>query len=162
MNYRLHHPTGAVKCIRTDNDGEFEVEFQRELDRRSITHEHTPPDTPQCNGVAEKALGLLREKAITVIEALDIINVPQERLWAQAMLLACDVTKKSVTASMVERKSPYRLRFGKVYVPDHWRPFGAVGYARRSVREHKMAPRGEKNAFMGIPRNFFSGTVSVL
>ena len=48
----------SIKCVRTDNGGEFEGEFQRELDRRSITHKHTPPDTPQYNGVAERALGL--------------------------------------------------------------------------------------------------------
>ena len=41
-------------------------------------------------------------------------------------------------------------------------PFGAVGYARQSVREHKMAPKGEKCVFMGIPLNFPTGTVSVL
>ena len=45
---------------------------------------------------------------------------------------------------------------------DHLRPFGAVGYARRSVREHKMAPKREKCVFRGIPRNFPTGTVSVL
>ena len=39
----------SIKCVRTDNGGEFEGEFQRELDRRSITHERTPPDTPQYN-----------------------------------------------------------------------------------------------------------------
>ena len=48
----------SIKCVRTDNSGEFEGEFQRELDRRSITHEHTPPDTSQYNGVAERALRL--------------------------------------------------------------------------------------------------------
>ena len=35
-----------------------------------------------------------------------------------------------------------------------------MGYARRSVREHKMAPKGrEKCVFMEIPRNFPTGTV---
>ncbi|CAN0228401.1 unnamed protein product [Ascophyllum nodosum] len=104
----------SIKCIRTDNGGEFEGEFRRELDRRSITHEHTPPDTPQYNGVAERALGLLREKAIILMEELDdVINVPREKLWAQAMLFACDVTNKSVTTSTNEGKSPYELWFGK-------------------------------------------------
>ena len=66
----------SIKCVRTDNGGEFEREFQRELDRRSITHEHIPPDMPQYNGVAERALGLLREKAIALMEELDdVINV---------------------------------------------------------------------------------------
>ncbi|CAM9397304.1 unnamed protein product, partial [Ascophyllum nodosum] len=153
----------SIKCIRTDNGGEFEGEFRRELDRRSITHEHTPPDTPQYSGVAERALGLLREKAIILMEELDdVINVPREKLWAQAMLFACDVTNKSVTTSTNEGKSPYELWFGKSPTAYHLRPFGTVGYARQSVREHKMAPKGEKCVFMGIPRNFPTGTVSVL
>ena len=54
----------SIKCVRTDHGGEFEGEFQREVDRRSMMQEHTPPDTPPYNGVAERALGLLREKAV--------------------------------------------------------------------------------------------------
>ena len=133
-----------IKCVRTDNGGEFEGEFQRELDRRSITHEYIPPDTPQYNGVAKRPLGRLREKAITLTEELDdVINVPREKLWAQAILFACDVTNKSVTTSTDGGKSPYKLWFGKFPTADHLRPSGAVGDARRSVREHKMAPKGE-------------------
>ena len=65
----------SIKSVRMDNGGEFEGEFQRELDRRSITHEHTP----QYIGVVERALGLLREKAIILMEELDdVINVPRE------------------------------------------------------------------------------------
>ncbi|CAM9779209.1 unnamed protein product, partial [Ascophyllum nodosum] len=98
----------SIRCVRTDNGGEFEGDFQRELDRRSITYEHTPPDMPQYNGVAERALGRLREKAITLMEELDdVINVPREKLWAQAMLFACNVTNKSVTTSTDGGKSPY-------------------------------------------------------
>ena len=83
----------SIKCIQTDNGGEFEGEFRLELDRRSITHEHTPPDTPQYNGTAERALGLSREKAIILMKELDdVINMSREKLWAQAMLFACDVT----------------------------------------------------------------------
>ena len=137
----------SIKSVRTYNGGELEGEFQRELDRRSITHEHTPPDTPQYYGVVERALGLLREKAITLMEELDdVINVPREKLWAQAMLFACDVTNKSVTTSTDGGKSPYELWFGKFPIADHLRPFEAMGYARRSVSEHKMAPK-ERNTY---------------
>ena len=92
----------------------------------------------------------------------DIINVQREKLWAQAMLFACDVTNKSVTTSTDECKLSYELWLGQFPTADHLRPFGAVGNARRSVREHKMAPKGEKCVFLGIPRNFPTGTVSVL
>ena len=93
-------------------------------------------------------------------ELNDVINVPREKLWVQAMLFACDVTNKSVTTSTDGGKSPNELWYGKFPTSDHLRPFGAVVYVRQSVREHKMAPKGDK--FMEIPRNFPTGTVSVL
>lgn len=40
----------SIKQMRTDNDGDVEGDSQRVLDRRNITHEHTPPDTPKDNG----------------------------------------------------------------------------------------------------------------
>ena len=120
----------SIKCIRVDNDDSFEGEFQRELDGRSVTHEHTPPDTPRYNGVAELELGLLREKSIALMEELDdVTNVPRDKLWAQAMLFASDVTNTSVTKSTEKGKSPYQPWFGTALTPDHLRPFGAVEYA---------------------------------
>ena len=98
----------SIKCVRMDNGGEFEGEFQRELDQRSIAHKYTPPDTPQHNGVAERALGLLREKAIALMKELgDVINVRRKKLCDQAMLFACNVTNKPVTTSTDGDKSPY-------------------------------------------------------
>ena len=78
------------------------------------------------------------------------------------MLFACDVPNKSVTTSTDGGKSPHELWFGKIPTADHLRPFGAVRYARRSVREHEVAPKREECVFMGIPRNFPTGTVRVL
>ena len=88
----------SIECVRTDNGGEFEQEFQRELDRRGITHEHTSPETPQYNAVAERAHGLLRETTLVLLEELDdATNVPRENLWTPAMLFACEATNKPVT-----------------------------------------------------------------
>ena len=95
-------------------------------------------------------------------ELNDVINVPRENMWAQAMLFACDVTNKSVTTSTDGGKSPYELWFGKFPTVDHLRPFEAVAYARQNVREHNMAPKGEKCVFIEIPRNFPTATASVL
>ena len=45
-------PAGLkIGYIGTDEGGEFEGEFQQVLDSHGITHEFTPPDTPQYNGV---------------------------------------------------------------------------------------------------------------
>ena len=102
----------STKCVRMDSGGKFEREFQRKLDRRSITHEHMPPDTPQYNGVAERALGILREKAIILMEELDdVTNVPREKLWAQAMLFcATSPTSQSQRQRLgVSRRMNYGL-----------------------------------------------------
>ena len=41
------------------------------------------------------------------MEELDgVINVPREKLWAQAMLFACDVINESVTTSTGGGKLP--------------------------------------------------------
>ena len=97
--------------------------------------------------MAERVLGNLLEKAIILMEELDdVINVPREKLWAQAMLFACDVTNKSVTTSTDEGKSPYEQWFGKFPTADHLRPFGAVGYARQRVRDIRWRQK-ERNAY---------------
>ena len=49
-----------------------------------------------------------------------VTNVPREKLWAQAMLFACDVPNKSVTTSADGGKSPYELWFGKFPTADHF------------------------------------------
>ena len=96
----------SIECVQTENGFE--------LDRRSITHDHAPPDTPQYNEVAERALWLLREKAITLMKELhDVFNVPRESLWAQAMFVRRH--NKSVTTSTEGGKSPYE---GRAPTPD--------------------------------------------
>ena len=61
-----------IGSIRTDEGGKFQSEFQRVLDSHGITHEFTPSDTLQYNGVAERALGLLREKFIAMLQEMTV------------------------------------------------------------------------------------------
>ena len=111
----------SIKCIRTENGGEFRGNLQCKLDRRSTTHEHTTPGTPQYDGVAERALGLLREKEIALMEELDdVLSVPRLTLWAQAMLFVYNVTNKSATTSTEGGKPPYKMWFGTAPTPDNF------------------------------------------
>ena len=56
-------PAGIkIGTIRTDGEGEFEGELQSLLKEMGIKRETTSPDTPQYNGVVERALGLLRDR----------------------------------------------------------------------------------------------------
>ena len=77
-------PAGLkIGTIQTDEGGKFEGEFQQVLHSHGITHGFTLPDTPQYNGVAERALGLLREKSIPMLQEMTV--AASDRLWAEAL-----------------------------------------------------------------------------
>lgn len=127
------------------------------MDKLGITHEYTPPDTPQYNGVAGRALGLLLEKTIAMVE--DLNKGATDRLWAEAISVACELGK----VDYVERgrHHPNREMVWDCAFAGVIAAFGTVGYMRTPTREHKLAPRGEMCIMEGITRNYPSGTVQV-
>ena len=120
-----------ISSIRTDEGGEFEGEFQQVLDSHDITHELTPPITPQYNGVAERALGLLRKKYITLLQEMTVLIAASDRLWAEALNYACDMSNMCVTSSLEGGTSPYEKWYDRNPSLQHLQPFGTVGYARK-------------------------------
>jgi hypothetical protein len=43
-----------IKCLRTDNGGEYIGPFDAYCKEQGIRHQFTPPKTPQLNGLAER------------------------------------------------------------------------------------------------------------
>ena len=43
-----------LKCIRTDNGGEYIGPFDNNCKSQGIRHQKTPPKTPQLNGLTER------------------------------------------------------------------------------------------------------------
>ena len=154
-------PAGLkIGSIRTDEGGKFEGEFQQVLDSHVITYELTPPDTPQYNGVAGRALGLLREKSIVMLQEMTV--AARDRLWAEALNHACDMSNMCVTSSLEGGTSPYEKWYGRQPSLQHLQPFGTVRYARKGKSAHKLAPRGEQCIVLGIAHNHPRDTVKVL
>ena len=104
-------PGLKIGSIRTDEGGEFQGEFQEVLDSHGITHEFTPPDTPPYNGVAERALGLLREKSIAMLQEMTV--AASGRLWAGAPNYACDMSNMCVASSLESGTSSYERWYGR-------------------------------------------------
>ena len=50
-----------LKCIRTDNGGEYCGPFDEYCKHQGIRHQKTPPKTPQLNGLAERMNRTLME-----------------------------------------------------------------------------------------------------
>ena len=146
---RYFAPAGLnIGVIRTDNGGEFQGAFYSFLAELGIKHERTPPYTPQYNGVAERTLGLLRDKTVALLRR--VTEGASERLWAEAMAYACDMSNKCVTDSLDLDKTPYEMWHGRPPAFDILLPFGTAGYRRVEKPAHKLASRGTKCILLGI------------
>ena len=145
---RYFAPAGLnIGVIRTDKGREFQGAFQSLLVELSIKHERTPPYTPQYNGVAEQTLGLLRDKSVALLRGGT--EGASERLLAEAMAYACDMSNKCVTDLLDHNKTPYEMWHGRPPAFDTLLPFGTVGYWRVETSAHKLASRGAKCILLG-------------
>ena len=118
-----------IGTARTNSGGEFEGEFQSLLKELGIKRETTPPHTPQYNGVMEWVLGLPRDRTAAGLRGMTAGK--SDRLWAEAMNYACEMSNRGTTTSLNPSVSPYELWVGHRPTFDHLIPFGTVGYLRR-------------------------------
>ena len=145
---RYFAPAGLnIDVIRIDSVGEFQGAFQSLLTELGNKHERTPPQAPQYNGLAERTLGFLRDKTVALLRG--VTEGASERLWAEAMAHACDMSDKYVTDSLDHDKTPCEMWHGLPPAFDPLIPFGTVGRRRVEKPAHKLASRGAKCIFLG-------------
>ncbi len=71
---------GVPKFVLTDNGGEWAAEFDAMCKDYGIHHQHTAPQWPQCNGMAERLIKTIKH-GITVLSAVpDNANCWDEQL----------------------------------------------------------------------------------
>ena len=61
-----------LKCIRTDNGGEYSGPFDIYCKEHGIRHQTTPPKTPQLNGLAERMNRTLMERVRSLLSHLKL------------------------------------------------------------------------------------------
>jgi transposase InsO family protein len=97
-----------VKSIRTDGGGEYRKEMAKLCKELGIKHEETAPYTPEQNGVAERANGIICARIRSILAETGL----PKTLWAE---LACTVVylkNRSPTRSL-EAKTPYEALHGR-------------------------------------------------
>ncbi|CAN0027935.1 unnamed protein product, partial [Sphacelaria rigidula] len=82
--------------VRSDGGGEFSGSFSDLCRERGIRQEYTPADSPEYNGVAERAIAMV-EKAATAAriqaKVLYGVDVPA-KMWAKSYRCAADALNR--------------------------------------------------------------------
>ena len=70
-----------LKCIRTDNGGEYSGPFDEYCRQHGILHQKTPPKTPQLNGLAERMNRTLVERVRCLLSQSQL----PRSFWGEAL-----------------------------------------------------------------------------
>ena len=90
-------PTGKkLRCIRTDNGGEYIGPFDNYCKSQGILHQKTPPKTPQLNGLEERMNRTLVERVRCVLSEAKLPN----SFCAEALNTVAYVINSSLVVSL--------------------------------------------------------------
>lgn len=124
-----------IKIFRSDNGTEFcSKKFSSYFERHGIQHQTSIPYTPQQNGLAERTIRTLVEKARCMLQDA---NLPK-KYWAEAMNTAAYI-KNHTTSHVLENKTPIEIWSGKKPDVSHFKVFGSVAMA--------MVPKEKRRKF---------------
>lgn len=132
----VENQTGLkIKRFRSDNGTEFfSKQFGSFLDKHGIQHQSSIPHTPEQNGLAERTIRTITEKARCMLQDA---NLPK-KYWAEAIHTATYI-KNHTTSTTLEHKSPIEIWSGKKPDVSHFKVFGSIAMA--------MIPKGKRQKF---------------
>ncbi|KAI0993409.1 hypothetical protein K3495_g14775, partial [Podosphaera aphanis] len=140
-----------TKALRSDNGGEYVNEqLSNFFARKGISHDLTPPYSPESNGVAERLNRTIGEG----IRAM-LLPLTEKRLWAEAIQTFI-YTKNRQTHNSVNGQTPYEAFHGEKPTINHLRPFGQECYVHipKAARPSgsKLLPRATRGIFVGYTK----------
>ncbi|GAA0162781.1 hypothetical protein LIER_18799 [Lithospermum erythrorhizon] len=112
-----------MKCIRTDNGGEYTGIFNQYCKSKGIRHTKSVPKIPQHNGVSERMNRTIVEKIQCM---LSHAKLPRS-FWGEAMCAAIQVINLSPT-TVLEGGVPEEIWSGKKSSYKHLRVFGCRAF----------------------------------
>ncbi|SGZ07892.1 BQ5605_C030g10749 [Microbotryum silenes-dioicae] len=133
-------------AVRSDNGGEFlSNEFSSFLEEQGITRQLSIPDTPQQNGVAERANRSITEGVRSMLHQSGLSHA----LWAEALATYVYVKNRS-PHSANSGVTPHTRWHGSKPSAGHLRVFGCRAWkAATTEARSKLDPRGIPLVFVG-------------
>ena len=134
-----------VKFLRSDNAKEFlSQEFRNRMVELGISRQLTVPYTPEQNGKAERAIGIMKETAKTLMYEKKLPN------WTWTFALRQAILLKNVVYSTVTKEIPYNVWFKKDFKYDSLKTFGSVAYAHiPNQQQVALGPTARKCIYLG-------------
>ncbi|CAJ2645756.1 unnamed protein product [Trifolium pratense] len=140
-----------LKCVRSDNGGEYCGLFDVYCKQQGIAHEKTPPKTPQLNGLAERMNRTLVERVRCMLSEA---KLPQH-YWGEALYTAVHVI--NLTPNVVlNSEVPDKIWFGKTVKYDHLRVFGSKAFVHVPKDERsKLDAKSKQCIFISYGQDEF-------
>lgn len=136
----------SIKCIRSDNGGEFvNSELSNFLAKHGIIHQTTCPYTPQQNGRVERRHRSLLE----MTRALKFQGSLPDKFWGDCLLTSTYLLNR-ISSPVLGNLSPYEKLFNQPPTYDHLRAFGCLAFMSQHDSD-KLSPRAIKTVFLGYP-----------
>lgn len=116
---------------------------------KGITYHLTVPRTPQLNGVSERMIRTITEKARAMISGAKLDKV----FWGEAVLTATFLINLTPTKALDFDKTPYELWHDKKPKLKYLRIFGSTVYVHNKVRKTKFDDKSWKSILVGYEPN---------
>ncbi|KAL4559836.1 hypothetical protein LXL04_031982 [Taraxacum kok-saghyz] len=140
-----------LKCIRTDNGGEYIGPFDAYCREHGIRHQKSPPKTPQLNGLAERMNRTLNERVTCL---LSHANLPKS-FWGEALNTAVHVINLTPCVPL-SFDVPDKVWSGKNVSYRHLRVFGCKAFVHIPKDERsKLDVKSKPCIFLGYGQDEF-------
>ncbi|KAJ9560716.1 hypothetical protein OSB04_005876 [Centaurea solstitialis] len=140
-----------LKCIRTDNGGEYIGRFDAYCREHGIRHQKSPPKTPQLNGLAERMNRTLVERVRCLLSHAEL----PKSFWGEALNTAVHVINLTPCVPL-SFDVPDRVWSGKDVSYSHLKVFGCKAFVHIPKDERsKLDVKTKPCVFLGYGQDEF-------
>ncbi|KAL4323581.1 hypothetical protein GQ457_11G003910 [Hibiscus cannabinus] len=140
-----------LKCVRSDNGGEYRGPFEEYCKSYGIRFKKTPPKTPQLNGVAERMNRTIEERVRSMLSNAQL----SKSFWGEAVKTATKIVNHS-PSSALDGEIPEQVWIGKKVSYEHFKVFGCRAFVHIPKDERsKLDAKTKQCIYLGTPQDEF-------
>ena len=134
-----------------DNGREYLSNEMREYcTDKGISYHLTVPHTPQLNGVSERMIRTITEKARAMVHGAKL----NKEFWGEAVLTATFLINRSSSRALKNNaKTPFEMWHNRKPNLKYFKVFGSTIYVHNKIRKRKFDEKSVKGIFVGYKAN---------